>query len=92
MNKIALQLAFSSFLLFTDNDMYEIIKEILFEEKNRSKIGGREIIPMRPDHGHLIGDEVYKKDINPGYDYGGRLKGLGELRGVIYTLDKMECQ
>jgi mannonate dehydratase len=72
--------------------MYEIIKEILFEEKNRSKIGGREIIPMRPDHGHLIGDEVYKKDINPGYDYGGRLKGLGELRGVIYTLDKMECQ
>jgi len=74
-----------------DNDMYEIIKEILFEEKARSKIGGREIIPIRPDHGHLIGDEVYKKNINPGYSYGGRLKGLGELRGVIYTLEKMEC-
>ena len=74
-----------------DNDMYEIIREILFEEKNRSKNGGRGIIPMRPDHGHLIGDEVYKKNINPGYSYGGRLKGLGELRGVIYTLEKLEC-
>ena len=74
-----------------DNDMYEIIREILFEEKTRSKIGGRGIIPMRPDHGHLIGDEVYKKNINPGYSYGGRLKGLGELRGVIYTLEKLEC-
>ena len=73
-----------------DNNMYEIISEVLDEEQNRSKIGRMDIIPMRPDHGHLIGDEVYQKGINPGYSFAGRLKGLGELRGVIYTLDKIK--
>ena len=48
------------------------------------------MIPMRPDHGHLIGNEVHGKNVNPGYSFGGRLKGLGELRGLLYALEKTE--
>ena len=57
---------------------------------NRLQIDSTDIIPMRPDHGHLIGDEVNQKGINPGYSFAGRLKGLAELRGVIYSLDKIK--
>lgn len=42
---------------------------------------------MRPDHGHLLGDEVTQENVKPGYSYVGRLKGLAELRGVIHTLN-----
>lgn len=68
------------------SDMLGIIRTVLEEEKHRADEGrpDREI-PMRPDHGHLLGDDINKPG-NAGYSFIGRLKGLAELRGAIRGL------
>jgi mannonate dehydratase len=70
-----------------DNDMVGLMDALLDEEDRRQSVGREDSIPMRPDHGHLMGDEIGQKGVNPGYSYVGRLKGLAELHGVIHTLE-----
>lgn len=70
-----------------DNDIVGIINALLDEEEQRQGLPpGRCSIPMRPDHGHALGEEVSDDRVRPGYSYAGRMKGLAELRGVIHAL------
>lgn len=70
-----------------DVDMYEVVKAILAEEHRRKQEGNELLIPMRPDHGHQMLDDL-KKTTNPGYSAIGRLKGLAEVRGVELALKR----
>jgi mannonate dehydratase len=68
------------------SDMVGVVRALLEEEAQRRGAGRPDHeIPMRPDHGHLLADDIGKK-VNPGYSFVGRLKGLAELRGVMHGL------
>jgi mannonate dehydratase len=68
------------------SDMIGAVRALLAEEGRRRSEGWADHeIPMRPDHGHLLADDIHKK-VNPGYSLVGRLKGLAELRGVVQGL------
>ncbi|TPI59258.1 mannonate dehydratase [Mesorhizobium sp. B3-1-7] len=70
-------------------DMAHVILALMQEEARRRKEGRADWrIPMRPDHGHLLADDIGKARINPGYSLIGRLKGLAELRGIMRAVER----
>lgn len=71
-----------------DVDMYAMVKAALSEEARRKKQGRADwALPMRPDHGHQMLDDL-NKITNPGYSAIGRLRGLAELRGLAFAISR----
>jgi len=65
-----------------DVDMFGVLKALVEEQLKRSAAGRKDLrMPVRPDHGHKMLDDLRKKT-NPGYSAIGRLRGLAELRGL----------
>ena len=65
-----------------DVDMVAVLKELVAEDRKRSAKG--EIV-FRSDHGHRMLDDL-NKTVTPGYPAIGRMRGLAELRGILYAL------
>lgn len=73
--------------LHGDIDMVKIISLVVEEEAHRSD-EGLPPLPMRPDHGHAILDDLQRRT-QPGYSLAGRLRGLSQLAGVEQAVRRL---
>jgi len=73
-----------------DVDMVALIAEVMKEEARRKSAGRNDHqIPMRPDHGQDILDDI-GRHAQPGYPIIGRMRGLAELRGIMHAFGHQE--
>jgi mannonate dehydratase len=71
-----------------DVDMYEVVKALVKEEQRRAAAHYPDhALPMRPDHGFQMLDDLHKKTY-PGYSAIGRLKALAEIRGLEMSISR----
>lgn len=72
-----------------DIDIFGVMKALIKETRKRTIEGRSDTqIPMRPDHGFLMLDDLKKQKSNPGYSLIGRTMGLAELRGLELGIEK----